>query len=321
MPGIFVNLYVKERDINGTTWSAPQLLNYSVHPYLEGRVTSTITSDGNTHILYNSNQLIHRSYNCSTNSWSDEYEVTSYLSPTKSAGLSSASNDLYVVYKESPGGSPYIKYRHFDAVPLAPQNLTISTNSSDETVLNWSANTEPDLRITGGKYRIYRAETDLNGNLLPYQLVATINAINGNNPVSSWIDTEAGRSKTRKLYYKITAVDINQHESSYSNEVWRWGRIPKNSSGVFVNDFELNQNSPNPFNPTTKISWQTPVNHHQTLKVYDILGREVATLVDEYREAGSYEIEFDASGLPSGVYIYKLQSAGYSAVKKMILSK
>lgn len=193
--------------------------------------------------------------------------------------------------------------------------------------MSWTANSEPDVRIIGGKYKIYRAETDYNGNLLPYELVATINAMNGNSPVSSWTDTEAGKSKTRKLYYKITAVDINQHESSYSNEVWRWGRIPKNSSGVFVNDFELNQNSPNPFNPTTKISWQTPVNGHQTLKVYDILGREVATLVDEYREAGIYEVEFSteslggAVDLPSGVYIYKLQAAGYSAVKKMILSK
>jgi len=85
--------------------------------------------------------------------------------------------------------------------------------------------------------------------------------------------------------------------------------------------FKLFDNYPNPFNPTTKISWQSPVNGQQTLKVYDVLGREVATLVDEYREAGSYEVEFDATNLPSGMYIYRLQSGNYSDVKKMILSK
>jgi hypothetical protein len=239
----------------------------------------------------------------------------------RSSSIAAASNDLYVVYRENSGVSTYIKYRQFDAAPLAPQNLTISINTSEETVLNWNPNTEPDVRITGGKYRIYRAETDLNGNILPYQLVATINAMNGNSPLSSWIDTEAGKSKTRKLYYKITAVDVNQHESLYSNEVWRWGRILKSSSGVFVNDFDLNQNYPNPFNPTTKISWQSPVNGQQTLKVYDVLGREVAILVDEYREAGRYEVEFDGTNLPSGKYIYRLQSGSYSDVKKMILSK
>jgi len=86
-------------------------------------------------------------------------------------------------------------------------------------------------------------------------------------------------------------------------------------------NYKLNQNFPNPFNPTTKISWQSPVNGQQTLKVYDVLGREVATLVNEYREAGSYEVEFDATNLPSGMYIYRLQSGSYSDVKKMILSK
>ncbi len=62
-------------------------------------------------------------------------------------------------------------------------------------------------------------------------------------------------------------------------------------------EYELTQNYPNPFNPSTKISWQSPVGSHQTLKVYDVLGNEVATLVDEFREAGSYEVEFDASNI------------------------
>jgi hypothetical protein len=85
--------------------------------------------------------------------------------------------------------------------------------------------------------------------------------------------------------------------------------------------FELYQNYPNPFNPSTKISWQYPVAGHQSIKVYDVLGNEVATLVDEHKTAGSYEVEFDASNLSSGVYLYKLQAGNFVETKKMILLK
>ncbi|MFN3694164.1 MAG: GDSL-type esterase/lipase family protein [Ignavibacterium sp.] len=91
--------------------------------------------------------------------------------------------------------------------------------------------------------------------------------------------------------------------------------------------FVLFQNYPNPFNPTTKISWHSPVSSWQTLKVYDVLGREVATLVDEYREAGKYEINFPneetghALSLPSGLYFYQLRSGNFTETKKMILMK
>ncbi len=86
-----------------------------------------------------------------------------------------------------------------------------------------------------------------------------------------------------------------------------------------VNEFRLEQNYPNPFNPSTKISWQSPVSSHQSLKIYDVLGNEVATLVDEYKEAGNYEVEFDASKLSSGIYFYKLRAGSFVETKKMIL--
>jgi hypothetical protein len=99
-----------------------------------------------------------------------------------------------------------------------------------------------------------------------------------------------------------------------------------------VGEFLLYQNYPNPFNPSTKISWQSPVGSWQTLKIYDVLGNEVATLVDEYRPAGSYEVEFSAKGgaigLPSGVYFYKLQAvpngrqaSSFVETKKMMVVK
>jgi uncharacterized delta-60 repeat protein len=85
--------------------------------------------------------------------------------------------------------------------------------------------------------------------------------------------------------------------------------------------YNLAQNYPNPFNPSTKISWQLPVGSHQTLKIYDMLGNEVATLVNEYREAGRYEVTFDGSNLASGMYLYRLQAGSFVETKKMILIK
>lgn len=91
-------------------------------------------------------------------------------------------------------------------------------------------------------------------------------------------------------------------------------------------EFGLYQNYPNPFNPTTTINYSIPVVNEgkalfTTLKIYDLLGREIATLVDENKTPGTYEIKFNASGLASGIYIYQLHSGDYTASKKLILLK
>ena len=83
--------------------------------------------------------------------------------------------------------------------------------------------------------------------------------------------------------------------------------------------FLLKQNYPNPFNPSTVISYQLPIASHISLKVYDLLGREVATLVNEEKPAGIYEAEFNADGLSSGIYFYRIESDNFVQAKKMIL--
>lgn len=85
--------------------------------------------------------------------------------------------------------------------------------------------------------------------------------------------------------------------------------------------YSLDNNYPNPFNPTTNISWQTPEAGRQTIKIFDVLGSEVTTLIDDFRNAGRYTLEFDASKLSSGIYFYTLQSGNYSDSKKMVLLK
>ncbi|MFA6470061.1 MAG: T9SS type A sorting domain-containing protein [Bacteroidota bacterium] len=85
--------------------------------------------------------------------------------------------------------------------------------------------------------------------------------------------------------------------------------------------YQLDQNYPNPFNPSTVISYQLPINNHVTLKVYDAIGREVATLVNEVKEAGNYSATFNASKLSSGMYFARLQSGHKVQLKKMLLVK
>jgi hypothetical protein len=96
-----------------------------------------------------------------------------------------------------------------------------------------------------------------------------------------------------------------------------------------INDFSLSQNYPNPFNPSTKIKFAIPnveTRHASslqmvTLKIYDILGREIATLVNEEKPAGEYEVGFNAINLPSGIYFYQLSAGNFVETKKMILLK
>jgi hypothetical protein len=88
-----------------------------------------------------------------------------------------------------------------------------------------------------------------------------------------------------------------------------------------VNSFNLKQNYPNPFNPATNIGYQIPSGGHVTIRVYDMLGREVKTLINEYKPAGSHNVDFNSGSLSSGTYIYRIVTGDYTASRKMVLVK
>lgn len=90
---------------------------------------------------------------------------------------------------------------------------------------------------------------------------------------------------------------------------------------LLPDNYALMQNYPNPFNPATVINYRLPIANWVTLKIYDVLGREIAALVNEYKEAGSYKATWDATNIPSGVYFYKLTGGSYTSVKKMLLMR
>ena len=86
-------------------------------------------------------------------------------------------------------------------------------------------------------------------------------------------------------------------------------------------DFYLSQNYPNPFNPSTKIHFSIPERSDITLKVFDVLGKEVATLLNEEKNAGNYQVDFSGYGLPSGIYFYTLNAGNFTETKKLVLMK
>jgi hypothetical protein len=102
------------------------------------------------------------------------------------------------------------------------------------------------------------------------------------------------------------------------------GWMSKNVEGSgddIEHNYNLEQNYPNPFNPTTTISYAIKTEGEVTLKVYDMLGKEVASLVNERKEPGNYSVAFNATKLPSGMYVYKLTAGNYVASKKLLLLK
>jgi hypothetical protein len=88
-----------------------------------------------------------------------------------------------------------------------------------------------------------------------------------------------------------------------------------------IKQFKLQQNYPNPFNPSTTINYSIAKEGQVKLNVYDMLGNNVAAIANENKQPGNYSIQFNASALPSGIYFYRLESAGYSDTKKFILMK
>ncbi len=141
-----------------------------------------------------------------------------------------------------------------------------------------------------------------------------------------WTSTNISASKARERYMT--------HDNTMSG-TYDWYKVMKysircirNTPAVDIqNDrsqiksFRLNQNYPNPFNPTTTISFDLPVRAHVHINIYNMIGQEVKELLNRELPAGTHSVEWNASGMASGIYLYKISGGGYESVKKMILTK
>lgn len=190
-------------------------------------------------------------------------------------------------------------------IPVELKSFEAVVNG-DDVILKWTTSSEINNRGFNIE-RITSDESDL-------QIWELLGFIDGNGTTSefinySFIDREAPAGKVQ---YRLKQIDYDG-TFKYSKILEVEVKSP--------NSFVLFQNYPNPFNPNTIISWQSPAGVWQSLKVYDILGNEITTLVDEYKPVGKYEIEFSGQDLPSGVYFYEVKSGDFSDTKSMLLLK
>lgn len=199
------------------------------------------------------------------------------------------------------GGLTAIRIAAGDApVPVELVSFGASVNDGKVT-LSWSTATETNNK----GFEVQR----LNGGLFE-----TIGFVNGNSTSTirnnySFVDVNA---VSGKQVYRLKQIDLDG-TAHYSNTVEVDITAPA--------EFSLAQNYPNPFNPSTVINYQLAAKSSVTLKVYDVMGNEVASLVNENQDAGSYSVKFNASGLASGIYFYQLTAGEFTAVRKLNLMK
>ena len=166
----------------------------------------------------------------------------------------------------------------------------------NNVILNWTTASE----INNQGFEIQRLKDYKITGLHNWEVIGFVEGNGTTTEVQSYSFTDKNLNAGTYLY-RLKQIDFDG-TNSYSNEIEVDINLPM--------EYVLEQNYPNPFNPSTVISYQLPVGEMVTLKVFDVLGNELAILVDEYKPAGSYEVEFDASSFSSGVYFYQLLITG-----------
>ena len=228
----------------------------------------------------------------------------------------------------SGSGTPYFKYfvsaqtansfEYWDSqadsgysidnlAPNAPANV-MGSAMAGTVKLHWNPNTESDL----GGYDVFRGSAPgFNPDTMSTYATVTDTA---------YTDTKPSSSGT--VYYVVRAVDVHGNQSPSSNEVSvHLTAVQDNKKADLPTTFALKQNYPNPFNPTTVIPYQLAAKSHVTLTIYNVLGQQVATLVNSDMKAGRYHARWDAYDMPSGVYIYLLRAGSFMQSRKLILIK
>lgn len=245
------------------------------------------------------------------------------LSTFTDAGWSSSLWNLDAGYND---GYPHLDWQNPGGSPLPVELISFTANvGTDFITLHWQTATE----VGNYGFEVEKAVGSASTSLSTRKQSAVSNwekvgfiAGAGNSNTSknySFVDSDV---TSGKYFYRLKQINTNG-SFEYSNEIEIEITQPK--------EFSLYQNYPNPFNPTTTIKYSISLLHTPlsggigggfvTLEVYDILGNEVATLENEKKSAGNYEVKFDASNLASGIYLYKLQSGEFVSVKKLMLLK
>uniref|UniRef100_A0A832G888 T9SS type A sorting domain-containing protein n=1 Tax=Ignavibacterium album TaxID=591197 RepID=A0A832G888_9BACT len=278
---------------NGTTVQAGPQPNI-------GNIENSDTTDDGMNIIYGNIQglNVYDFYNNCTNdiyAQNNDWGVYDSLS-IENHIFHKADNPLHGLVR-------FIPFSLQIPVELSSFTAEITENSVE---LNWSTSTETN----NGGFEIQRSVIPSEARNLIWMKIGFVDGKGTTTEPQNYffIDKEL---KTGTYLYRLKQIDLNG-SFQYSKEIKVEIISPK--------EFVLEQNYPNPFNPATRINWQSPVSGWQTIKLFDLLGREIETIVDGYYEAGKHSTFYSVnSTLPSGIYFYRLQADNITLIKKMIL--
>ncbi len=225
----------------------------------------------------------------------------------------SLQNDLYYY----PSIIPSLAWKDSLYAPFDPPDDFTHTWIDEQTIeFEWNAPSPPEFGDDLVRYAVYRIHSD-SPPVLPDDLDYGKHLLSVQ--ADRWL-VDSPPYSDDPYYYVVTSLNRNHNQSEPSDYI-----MLDVTSAPDVDDliasYSLSQNYPNPFNPETNIRFTIPHSERVTLTVYDMLGREVEVLVDESMYAGQHTIRFDASHLPSGVYIYRIKAGEFTESKRMIFAK
>ncbi len=230
-------------------------------------------------------------------------------------GLSSVSNDLFITWRHDTNS--YIRYKQYDAIPLPPPNLAVSRSAYDHPRLTWTK-VEPDVNN-------FIIEKYYQGG---WPFLAQTSNLWYEDTDEDYCPIGQQCTSGHNVDYRVKAVDNGNHTSEPSDVVTAHvlGGYPDKIIAqqfeiITPAEYKLEQNYPNPFNPTTSIYYNLKDAGYVSLKVFNMIGQEVAELVNENQSEGYHSVEFNAFDIPSGIYIYQIKSGEFSGIKKMMLVK
>lgn len=316
-----LEIYYKHSTDNGATWSVDNRLTndqaISINPKISSDSSSIniVWSDARYGAAY---EIMYKRSTDNGYTWESDVRLTNdiYFSNLPIIAVNGLS--VHVVWNDAGPGSE-LYYRRSINAGVTWDSITRLTFDG------FASSHYPRLAIDysnihlvwrdsrDGEYEIFYKHSSDNGNSWGNDVRLTYDPFYSFNPditlIDStvhvvWYDTRDGNNE---IYYK-------------RNPTGNLVKITKINSEIPEN-YSLFQNYPNPFNPSTLIRYSIIQNEKVSLKVYNILGSEVATLINEHQNAGTYEVEWDASNYSSGVYFYKLHTAKFIETKKMVLTR
>jgi hypothetical protein len=258
-------------------------------------------------------------------SWGTDTRLTNNSGSSLAPSISVSDSDVHVVWQDNSDGNEEIYYIRSTDEGMNWGQVTSITNNLAGSYL-------PSVVVSGLVVHVVWADEQF-GNREIFYKRSTDAGTNWEQDIRLTNASEESWLPSISVSDSILHV-VWRDERDGNNEIYYKHNLNANVTGIenfnpnLSTELRLEQNYPNPFNPSTVISWQMPVGNQQSavgsyvkLKVYDFMGKEIRTIVDAKMDPGEHQVTFDATGLPAGVYFYRLEGRGESVTKKLLLIK